>query len=322
VYRVEDFCQSIRFSQRKTKRGKGMFSYTAYGLNILSELPLPELTPGELGAGVDVFIRLGKVNRFPLETEPQAGCFYATSDEAYFFWEEDGAYLVRGGREIIVEPFPGVEDGMLRLVILGMALGVLLHQRGLLTLHASAVAVNGGAVAFMGEKGGGKSTTAAALHTHGHTIVADDVVAINIDDAGSPMVFPGFPQLKLWPEAAEFLGDEPKTLPRLHPLLEKRARCVTALGFQQMPLPLQRIYILAEGTTHEVEPLQPQERFIELMRHSYALRFLRNTGATVSHFRQCMRLASSVPIVRLKRPRSLSALQDVVKLVLKDTERL
>jgi len=290
-----------------------MFSYVAYGLNINSDLPLPELVAGEAGVGGDAFIRLGKVNRFPSAAEPRAGCFHATSDEAYFFWEEYGVYLVRGGREIIVEPFPGAEEQTLRLVILGVALGVLLHQRGLLTLHASAVVVNGGAVAFMGEKRGGKSTTAAALHARGHGVVADDVVAIHMGDAGSPMVLPGFPQLKLWPEAVAALGDEPETLSRLHPQSEKRARSV-ACGFPQAPLPFRCIYVLDEGTHPEIESLQPQDAFVELMRHS-VLRLLGTRGATASHFRQCVGLARGVALYRLKRQRSLSMLPDLARLV-------
>ncbi|NBC85561.1 MAG: hypothetical protein GVY25_05150, partial [Bacteroidetes bacterium] len=50
---------------------------------------------------------------------------------------------------------PDVAEGTLRAPLLGVVLGTLLHQRGLHTLHASAVVVDGGAVAFVGEKGAG-----------------------------------------------------------------------------------------------------------------------------------------------------------------------
>jgi hypothetical protein len=291
-----------------------MFSYCAYGLCIHSDLALPGLVASEARAEPDVFVRLGRVNRMPPKAEHRGGCFHATSDEAYFFWEEGGVYLVRGGREIIVEPAPGVEEWMLCLVVLGVALGVLLHQRGLLTLHASAVAVDGAAVAFLGGKGAGKSTTAAALHIRGYSVVADDVVALDVGDTASPMLLPGVPRLKLWPEVAALLGDEPDALPRIHPQLEKRARLV-AYESPQVPLPLRCIYVLAEGTHLAVETLQAREIFLEMVGHSYALRFLGTAGVTASHFHQCVRLANSVPVRRLKRPRSLSALPGVARLV-------
>lgn len=291
-----------------------MFSCAAYDLRIHSDLPLPGLVASEAGVEPDVFVRLGKVNRLPVKGEPREGCFHATSDEAYFYWEEDGVYLVRGGAEIIVQPAPGAEERALCLVILGIALGVLLHQRGLLTLHGSAVVVDGGAVAFLGGKGAGKSAVAAALHARGYGIMTDDIVALDVGGTASPMLLPGFPQLKLWPEVAASLGDDPETLSRVHPQLEKRARLV-AHGFPQEPLPLRCIYVLAGGAHLGVEPLQAQESFLGLIRHSYALRFLGTAGTSAPHFQQCVGLASSVPIHRLKRPHSLSVLPDVARLV-------
>jgi hypothetical protein len=292
-----------------------MFPYVAYGLNVLSDLPLPELLAGKAGADVDVVIRHAKVNRLPTIGEPSQGCFHATPDEAFFFWEEDGLYLVRGGREIIIDPSPHADEHLLRLAILGIAFGALLHQRGLLTLHASAVANNGGAIAFLGDKGAGKSIMAAVLHARGHDMMADDIVALDLGSTGDPMVLPGYPQLKLWWDAIAYLGDETEAWPRLHRQLEEKRSHRLLHGFSRVPLPLRHIYILAEGPCPAIEGLHTQEIFVELVRHSYALRFLGNPGATRLHFRQCVRLAGTVPIYRLKRPRSLAGLSDVARLV-------
>src|SRR4051794_10790794 len=172
-----------------------MSSYVAYGLGIRSALPLPELVPKE--AAADVTIRLGKANRFPSGAtcveSPYRGAHYkVTQEEAYLFWEKVGSFSVRYGCEIIVEPAPGVEERVLRLFILGAALAVLLQQRGQLVLHASAVNVGLGVVAFIGGPGWGKSTMAAAMHARGHKVVADDVVAVQEEGAECPLIFPGF----------------------------------------------------------------------------------------------------------------------------------
>jgi hypothetical protein len=77
-----------------------VFRYKAYGLCIHSDLPLDGLAPGDAEAEPDVFVRLGRVERRPSIAEAHVGCFHATATEAYLFWEEDGVYLVRQGREI------------------------------------------------------------------------------------------------------------------------------------------------------------------------------------------------------------------------------
>jgi hypothetical protein len=263
----------------------------------------------------DVMIRVGNANP-PAASQARAeGHLYTTAEEVFLHWEDAGSLSVRRGREIIVDPFPGVEERIIRVCILGPALGVLLHQRGQLVLHASAVALDGGAVAFLGEAGWGKSTMAAALYARGHGIVADDVTAVQAEKA-HPIVHPGFPQLKLWPEAAIAVGDVPETLPRIEPSLEKRA-LPAAHEFSRDPLPLRCIYVLAESETQEIEPLGSQEALVELVRHSYTSRLLRVVGAS-SHFLQCSNVVKNVTIRSLKRPRSLASLSDLAQLVGKD----
>jgi len=295
-------------------REQGVFSYIAYGLGIDSAIPLPELIASETGA--DLVVRLGKVERLPSPLDAWGRGFWATAEEACYFREDTGAFLARQGREIIAEPAPGVEDRVLRLFILGPALALLLHQRGRLVLHASAVEVSGSAVAFMGPSGWGKSTSAAIMHSRGHGMVADDLTVIDLG-ADEPMVFPGFPQLKLWPEALVSLGEAPDTLPRLHPLLDKRARRVVR-KFSQRPLPLRCIYVLREGAAPAIEPLRPQEALVELMQHWYGTRFgvelLRPSGLS-GFFQQCARLADRVTVCHLIRPYSLPILPDVAGLV-------
>ena len=290
-----------------------MFSYVAYTLGIHSALPLPELVAREEAA--DVVVRFGRVDRPLPKVKAGEVCFRTTAEEVTLFWEDVGAFSVRGGREIIVDPLPGVEERVLRLCILGPAFGVLLRQRGRLVLHASAVDVAGGAVAFLGKTGWGKSTMAAALHARGCYVVADDVTAVSADE-DSTVVFPAFPQLKLWPDAAVAVGDVPDMLPRLSSNLEKRARR-TILGFSPGPLPLRCVYVLAFGETQRIETLGPQEALVELVRHSYGAGLLQTVGAS-SHFLQCASIVNNVTIRRLSRPESLSALSDLAQLVEED----
>ncbi len=292
-----------------------MYSYVAYGLGIRSDLPLPELVARE--AAADVVVRLGSVDPRPGVLDPTGGWFWATANEACRFLPRVGTVLVRDGGEMIVDPAPGAEERVLRLTILGPILAVLLHQRGRFVLHASAVESRGSAVAFMGRSGWGKSTLAAALHGRGFGLVADDVTAIDVS-AERPLVYPGFPQLKLWPDAVVSLGGVPETMPRLHPLLEKRA-CRVTRGFCSGLLPLRRIYLLDEGQLPKIEPLRPHDALVELVRHWYGSRFgdrlLEADGAAASHLRRCAALANGVSVHRLTRPRRIPPLVELARLV-------
>lgn len=281
----------------------------------MSDFPLPEALKAD--AETDVIIRRGRVDNLPEDFDVAQSSFRADKDEICLYWRNVGAFLIKSGREIIIDPVVDTDEQLLRLFLLGKVLGSLLHQRGLLVLHASAVTVNGEAIAFLGGKGYGKSTTAAAMYTSGYPLVADDVVALQVDNIETPLVFPGYPQIKLWPEAADSVGEAADTLPRLHPDFEKRA-CRASDGFSTLPLPLRRIYLLADGESYEMEPLRPQEAFLEVVRHSYAVKLLNATQTSPRHFAQCKKLVDSVAVYRLKRPPSLVDLPKLVKLVEED----
>ena len=198
-----------------------MHRYRVYGLNVHSEIELPELVTADESA--ELTIRFGSVEHLPEDADQQAHAIWVTDSETCLTYSGIGAFLIRNGNEIIMDIVPTVEERVIRLAVLGPSLSVALHQRGLLVLHSSAVAIAGAAVGFMAHSGGGKSSLAAALHARGHQVIADDLAVVQFNQNQKPALLPGFPQLKLWPEAAMTVGQDPDTLARLHPNMEKRS---------------------------------------------------------------------------------------------------
>ncbi|MBW4668554.1 MAG: serine kinase [Cyanomargarita calcarea GSE-NOS-MK-12-04C] len=299
-----------------------MYFYHAYGLNIQSALSLPELNL-TIETKADVVIKLGIIDDFPFEVNPsEIFREHISLEKSYFFWNQIGKFLVQNGTEIVIEPLPKIEERSIRLPLLGTIMAVLLHQRGLLVLHASAVAINDGVVAFLGNKGQGKSTMAATLYGRGHHLMADDLVVIKFSDSECPFAIPGFPQFKLWPSSAiHSLGDNPETLPQLATGYEKRARRVVD-RFLEKPMQLKRIYVLSEGLLPKITPIQPQEAIVQLIINSYVSRFgnkLFQGAAASLHLAQCTNLIKNVPVSSLERPLSFSFLSEVAKLVEKDS---
>lgn len=288
--------------------------YSAYGLTLQSEIQLPELI-STLATDADVWIHFDAIIDSPLQTENTLHCYQNTDAGMYLYWQGVGTFLIQEGQDVLIDLEIDLDEDRLRLFILGAVMGVVLHQRGFLVLHASAVALEGEAVAFIGQKRWGKSTMAATLHDRGHSLIADDVVALEIQ-RHQIQVQPAFPQIKLWPDAVACIGKQPEDLPRLGARLEKRNHQLSS-GFMADILPLRYIFVLGQGDEVAIKPLPPQEIIQHLMQNSYVTRFeqtlLHERGA--SHFKQLMILAQQVPLLRLLRPASLDLLPDIATLV-------
>ena len=95
------------------------------------------------------------------------------------------SYRVSHGCEILIQPDAGALEQDVRGYLLGSIFAVLCHQRGLLPLHASAVAYQGGVAAFLANSGHGKSSMAAHLAGRGFPVVADDVCLVDVRGEGA-----------------------------------------------------------------------------------------------------------------------------------------
>jgi hypothetical protein len=216
----------------------------AFGFSIHSELPLPDLAPAEV-SHADVQVHLGKTPSELAGAVVAGQRSQATPDEFLLAVPDVARFMVRGGKEIVVEVMPGASPGAVRTFLLGTALGALCYQRGLLPLHANAVAIEGRCVAIGGPSGAGKSTLGAHLARRGHDLVADDVCAVRFDAGGAAWVQPGVRQHKLWSDALTRLGHDTAGLERVvgdrdkYVLPSKRPA-------SDKPIRLERLYLLSK----------------------------------------------------------------------------
>jgi hypothetical protein len=287
--------------------------YALAGLVVRSDIALPAPAASETHGAVDVTVREGPVGELPASDAGRAGPIVAGDEfDLRLLWPGVAAMRVAFGREVTIERFDAEAEHVAPLV-LGVAMGLILHQRGRLVLHASAVALPPGGVAFVGWKGAGKSTMAGALVARGHSIIADDALPLDPDVDGPPMAWPGPAPLKLWPESASALGRHPRRLPRLHPKVSKRV--VSDVAQSLAAIPLLAIYSLDVGSDVSIEALRGQAALVELMRHAYAPRFVPAAGATPEHFARCAQVVRSVGIYRLTRPATLEGLPAIAAAV-------
>lgn len=285
------------------------YHYKLCSLSIASEIALPELSslsPGAAGAEPDVHIRRGPLAD-TLEAADHIMPTYQTrgDDTLLLRVPEVGRYRLQGPGTIIVDPEPGVSAERVSVFLLGTIFGALMHIRGKLPLHASAVQVGDGVVAFCGPSAAGKSTMAASLAERGYPIVADDVCVVDLSQGECPMVLPSYPRVRLWGDSlAALKGTQPVhggKAPARERSPEKRH--VRYEGVDA-PLPLTRLYLLhsARGTPRRgTEAVAGTAALALVLGNVYRWLLAQKLGARPRTFLAAAKVTSSAAIARLHR---------------------
>jgi len=218
--------------------------------------------------------------------------------------------LIRGGHDMVVDPHPSASPAELRTFLLGPALGLLCHQRGLIPLHAACVRVGGGALALAGLSGAGKSTLAAVLAARDHALLADDVCVV--DTAGGALVLPSFPRLKLWRGVVEAFGLAPDQLEANRAGQEKYHLVVDPPdGVVSDPVPLRAIVLLSDPPRSGPEALSPvadEDAAAVLADLVYRRRAALAMGRGATLARAIAGPLAAVPLFRLTRRAGLAHL--------------
>lgn len=281
------------------------YVYKAYGLKIASAVFFPEVIQDATRTTYvpDVCIRYGEVPRaLSARTLYTSDCEIALN-EALLDFVGSARYWVSQGKEIVVEPYSTCKEVDIRCDLLGPCMSFILHQRQSFVLHASAIEIPGGCVAFMAPSGWGKSTLAAAFYQRGFKLLTDDICAIQLDLNQRPYVHAAFPQLKLCEEAIHKLK---MPLKSLEPLFAKEKYAVkTREYFQGQARPLLHIYQLdrTEESNIALETLHGIAKFYALKNHTMQAWALKALGIQAVHFNLCTMLHRQVSVSQLKRPR-------------------
>lgn len=293
------------------------FNYVAYGLTVASDIELPELIPFSAEAP-EVTVKLGSVPAELAEPTARGVTYQATPDLFLIQVRDIGRFLISHGREIIVEPASAGAADAVRLFLLGPAFAALLNQRGCLPLHGSAIETAGGAVAFVGPSGRGKSTVAAAFARRGYRALADDICALQSGADGRLLLQPAFPQIKLWADTVERIGVDAATLDRVRPELKKYSLPL-ADDFSASPQPLRAIYVLtvANDPGFSLAPLTGLNKIHALARNTFGYKYVRGIGRQARQFTQAAG-ARELRVCRVARPAQPFVLEPLLELLEND----
>jgi hypothetical protein len=321
-------------------------NYYVFGLYLHSNLPLPGVHPdNSSSARCEVELHLGlrpysdeeNLRRSEELTYASADTNAAGEPALQIFKVDQGAFVrlayedgtqfwLDRKRENIWATWPSassIENAASYL--LGPVLGLLLRLRGITCLHASAVAFEDRTVAFVGQTGAGKSTTAAAFARQGYGVMSDDIVAL-VEREGAFHVMPAYPHLCLWPESVEMLYGSSEALPRFIPDLDKRRLDLGEQGtrFESRCLPLGAIYILGERRPDPapyVEAIRPQNALLALLADTYANKIL-DREMRALEFAALGRMVTTVPIRRVYPNENAAHLEALCKIIREDLHSL
>jgi len=288
--------------------------YETCGLHVASAVALPGLHAVPAGRQPpDLTIRPGPVPR-SLPDATGAGPTWEIAGD-HFLLRVPGVarFLLIGGHTVLLEMEPDADEADLPAFIAGTVLGILLHQRGQVVLHASAVAMNGRAVLFCGRSGSGKSTLAAALEQRGLPLISDDLCAISLDGNDVPMVAPDGRQLKLWAHSIDHLDLGNRRGPRVRGRVEKFY--VAPSAAVDGALPLAAIYALREARPPHhpgIEVPSAVDAALVLRRNAYRPQLVKRMNQHADYFHVATAIARKVGIFHLTRIMSFSALPAVV----------
>jgi hypothetical protein len=217
-------------------------------------------------------------------------------------------FSIEGQDRIVVERSEGAKGEYAGFYLEGIVLPAMLQSKGYVTLHGSAVVGPRGGLAFIGDKGAGKSTTAAAMTAIGYKILCDDAVPLG----PGPQVIPGIPLPKLLSDAYERLIGDPKgALHRFDGVNKYHARLPA--GTEAAPLRMIFALEISDRTELIVEPIRGARKIQRVLENTLYLKGLDEPNVI---FSRCAAMLGTLPCFRLLRPIGVQSLDAVARKIL------
>lgn len=298
--------------------------YKAFGLKIVSEIPLPELSQlNKKKAMADIQIEITDLSeQWGKYDESQQKTIVVEDEVVMFHVPQTAIFSIQAGEKIIFSPMPGADENKIRLYILGTCMGAILMQRKILPLHGSVIAIDGKAYALIGDSGAGKSTLASAFLSKGYQLLSDDVVAVSLLNKNTAIVYPSYAQQKLWQESLNEFGME---IAQYSPLFERETKYAVPVNSQFFPDPLPLAGVIelvrTQGEDIEITRIEGLARLYKLYRHTFRSSLISKLGLMEWHFKTSTNIASGMEMFQVSRPTSRFTAHELVEVILNTIQK-
>ena len=227
-----------------------------------------------------------------------------------FYHTRDG-YLLRfpgladfevsiDGRKVVAYPVEGTDEATVEHLYINQLVPLALSRQGRPAFHASVVTMDGGAVAFLGKTGMGKSTLAASYALCDATFLTDDALIIEETVAGC-RAMPSHASIRLWDDSVEALvGDDVPQAGSISYSDKARLLAGDALTFTDEPQLLLAAFVLEREDISEIaiRSLAGMDRYMAWLENSFLLDVV-DDDLLARHFEWTHRISSTVPTFAL-----------------------
>jgi len=299
------------------------FIYDVYGLTLMSDirLSLPEARSGRCSEGDIVRIETVGAEAMPsvsdadFDPDPWFCQRLLSGGALYLCWRNWFDLIVSAdGAKVLCRNLSDRSLEFFDAYLTNFSVSAALIQRGIESLHATAVDIGGRAIGLLGACGAGKSTLASFLRSRGGEIVTDDMLRLTFD-GDAVLAHPGPHRLKLFEEAAKLFLPEARISGRWSPIGDK---FIYDLDESMKPRSTSRLAALY----YLQAPDRPDDEAVLLQRlsgldlfctigASTMINALDKPGRAEHNFRFVNGFANRLPVYRLTYPRNFSVFDEV-----------
>lgn len=216
------------------------------------------------------------------------------------------------GTLVVAYPSADTDAVTLEHLFINQLTPLALSRQGRPAYHASVVTVPGGAVAFLGKTGMGKSTLAASFALEGATFLTDDALLVE-ETGGACLALPSHASVRLWDDSVDALIDASN--PQADPISyssKTRLLAGDSLKYSEEPWPLLAAYVLErdDASAVTISTLAGLDRYMGWLGNSFVLD-VEDHDLLTKHFEWTHRISGAVPTFGLDYPRDYGILPDI-----------
>ena len=307
--------------------------YRIFDILIESNIPFPELPEIEQGKS-SISIQL-LPDSYPDESQlkwyhhwrlpnGEISISCARSGDDYFLrFPLLADFLIsQNGEQIFCFTMPHTLEETIRHLLVDQVIPRLIAHQSRIVLHASAIEIEGGLIAFLGQSGWGKSTLATSFYEQGLPLLTDDCLMIKLE-ADKIVGVPAYAGSRLWQDSMDALVSDKSSVHPVDQYSSKKRLIFSDARINKInSLPLKAIFVLVSPKESiglkeiAVKPLKGAEMIMEMVKHSFYLD-ITDMNKTYIQFESLGKITnSSVPIYYLKYPRKHALLDKVKDVIL------